>query len=111
MQIGRTEIDDFRRLGFEELADYISDATTDHDVTYGSYAEFLYSLAIRPGDIARSVVEEFIPCVLRNKEMVQLTAELFAFNYKQQEYVERSPIEFVLFVQEELTKRIKQATP
>jgi hypothetical protein len=111
MQVGSIELDEYRRLGFGKLADYISDMTTDCDVTYASYAEFLNSLAARPGSIARSVVEDFIPCVLRNKEIVQLTAELFAFSYKQQEYVERSPIEFVLYVQEELRKRINPATP
>lgn len=73
---------------------------------FESYSHFLDNIAGFGRSFGEVIVHELITKALESPVETDLLAICFAFSFNQKEYVERTPKEFVLYVKDELSKRL-----
>jgi len=105
MELGPEDMELSRKIDAYDIASYVAAVSVDWDVVAKDYAGYLDVVSLRK-DVCIRAVNEMIPQVLTDPELIPITADLFAINGIHEEYAGRTPREFVLYVQEELRKRM-----
>lgn len=104
MLIEPEKLELFRELGYYDILEKISSVNAEGEEVFRSYRDFLRSIMSNPECYGDPLLHRIIPDALRNKELVQPLAEILTFSYIMPEYSERTPEQFLRFVQEEIVK-------
>lgn len=105
MQLDEEDVDLFKQINVLETAEQLSALSTDWDLYAKDYPGYLDFLVERTC-LGPSIVDELIPGALSNPDLIVFTAKLLAINGIHTEYTSRTPREFILYVMEELSRRI-----